>query len=224
MKRLLQKLKTYIRRKADRYSKKCFIEQLPANAKLLDIGCGNNSPYHTKLLRHDLFYIGLDITDYNQEVNPHSHSDRYIVVPAEKFISEIDKFNNSVDAIISSHNIEHCDNQTQMLQSMAGALKIGGTIFISFPCEKSWTFPSRKGTLNFFDDPTHKHIPSFDNIVSILKENNIALNVSIKRHRPIYHFIRGLIKEPLSIWRKQVMGGTWALYGFESIIWGRRIK
>ena len=59
-----------------------------------------------------------------------------------------------------------------MLLAMLQSLKDGGQIFISFPSERSITFPSRAGTLNYYDDLTHKEFPpDFDGIIDLLREN-----------------------------------------------------
>ena len=42
---------------------------------------------------------------------------------------------------------------------MKKCLKKGGIIYLVTPSEKSIDFPSREGTLNYYDDKTHKYKP-----------------------------------------------------------------
>ena len=64
---------------------------------------------------------------------------------------------------------------------MLDSLKIGGLIYLSFPCEKSVNFPKREGTLNYFDDKTHQGMPpKFQALTDELKNNNFEIIFSIR--------------------------------------------
>lgn len=149
--------------------KDSFLSYVPKNAKILDVGCGNNSPYRVKSQRSDVFYVGLDVKNYNQENNPDFHADQYIIVPSDEFAGRINGFHDSFDAVISSHNLEHCSMPEEVLNNMLKTLKRGGLLYISFPCEESVHFPKSCGTLNFYDDPTHKRVISFENTIKIIR-------------------------------------------------------
>jgi hypothetical protein len=82
---------------------RAFIHGLPRDAVVLDVGCGNNSPYKTKTQRPDLHYIGIDVGDYNQTAS--MLADRYIVATPQGFVAEIHALEGNVDGAISSHNI-----------------------------------------------------------------------------------------------------------------------
>lgn len=204
------------------HGKLTFLSTLPKHGRVLDVGCGNNSPYIFKNWRPDLFYIGLDVGDYNQDVRPDSIGDRYIVVSPTDFASEIEKMKNALDGVVSSHNLEHCDNPTKVLIAMLRAVKQGGKIYLAFPCEESINFPKRKKTLNFFDDPSHKTPLDWVKICSIIHEEGFSIEFSYKRYRPFVLWSVGLLLEVLSIWKKRVLPGTWEYWGFESIIWASR--
>jgi SAM-dependent methyltransferase len=219
-----KKLKRIIRHRLYRFHKVTFIERLDSGVRVLDVGCGNNSPLLFKTLRPDLIYTGLDICDYNQTVGSADYADKYIIAPPDVFANLVDSFCEKFDAVVSSHNLEHCESPDEVLKAMGRALKLNGKIFLSFPCEQSRSFPSRQGTLNFFDDSTHKKVPDFDEIISSLRSNGISIDMATRRCRPLPDFLIGLINEPMSALKKQVMHGTWALYGFESIIWGTRTE
>jgi len=214
-------LKTSLTRRMRHRGRVAFLEGLPRNAKVLDVGCGNNSPLLFKAQRPDLWYIGLDVGDYNQ-TSPHDFADQYLVTEPERFAEAIQSFESQVDAVVSAHNIEHCFDPDAVLDAMLKALKPGGRIYLSFPCEESVSFPKRAGTLNFFDDPTHRSVPHWEKIVSRMREAGLSIEFLAKRYRPLPFRLMGLVLEPFSARRKVVMRGTWDLYGFESVIWGAR--
>jgi SAM-dependent methyltransferase len=205
--------------------KASFLNYIPKNAKVLDVGCGNNSPFRVKSKRPDIFYVGLDVGNYNQKANPNCYADRYIIVSSKDFVEEIKKFCNSFDAIISSHNLEHCERQDEVLDAMLKALKKGGKIYLSFPCEESINFPKRRDTLNFYDDPTHLRMLNFNKTIDKIKSNSLVIDFAVKRYRPFILFMIGLILEPFAFILKRNMpfGSTGAFYGFETIIWASRI-
>lgn len=199
---------------------RAFVGELALNARLLDVGCGNNSPFKVKTQRPDLHYIGLDVGNYNQ-TRP-MLADEYILTKPDDFSLAIERLAGTVDAIISSHNIEHCLDPGRVVMAMAAALKPGGRMYISFPSKASATFPSRGGCLNFFDDPTHVELPDFDELVEHLKLCGCEILVSEKAYRPALLRATGALLEPISRLRGQTMIGTWAYYGFESVIWARK--
>lgn len=199
---------------------RAFVGTVGSQARLLDVGCGNNSPYKVKTQRPDLHYIGLDVGDYNQ-TRP-MLADEYILAGPEDFPLAIERLAGTLDAIISSHNIEHCLDPGRVLTAMAAALRPGGQMYVSFPSEASATFPSRGGCLNFFDDPTHLELPRFDQVADHLRAGGCEIIVSERLYRPVALRAAGALLEPLSRRRGRIMLGTWAYYGFESILWARK--
>lgn len=204
--------------------KLAFLRSLPPGARVLDVGCGNNSPRDAKILRPDLVYHGLDVGDYNQGDASIAYADSYEVVAPDRFADAIDRYEGQMDAVVSSHNLEHCLDPQAVLQAMARALRPGGRLYLAFPCEESVHFPSRRGTLNFFDDPTHRLVPAWPGVLAKLRECGLAMDLTCQRYRPGLLFVIGLLLEPLGrLASRNVPGSaTWALYGFESIIWARR--
>ena len=200
-----------------------FISNLNPEASILDVGCGNNSPYLIKSMLPRSTYTGLDIGDYNQ-IKPNI-ANEYILTTSENFTNEIKKNICRYDAVISSHNIEHCDDRLGTFIAMLESLKVGGHLYISFPCEQSVSFPSRDGTLNYYDDKTHKQIPpDFDAFLNILKAKNFAIEFSVKNYRPYILWALGMLLEPYSKITNRTNSLTWAYYGFESIIWARKLN
>lgn len=204
--------------------KLAFLKSLPAGAQVLDVGCGNNSPRDAKVLRPDLVYTGLDVGDYNQQ-DSIRYADAYIVVPPAEFAGAIAVHEGRMDAVVSSHNLEHCDDPAAVLQAMVRALRPGGSLYLAFPCEASVRFPKRRGSLNFFDDATHnKAPPVWKEVLDTLRAHGVSLLRAHRRYRPWVLAGVGLGLEPLAwiLGRNMPAGSTWALYGFESVIWGRR--
>jgi ubiquinone/menaquinone biosynthesis C-methylase UbiE len=201
-----------------------FIRSLPPGARILDVGCGNNSPSYVKNMRPDLYYIGLDVGDYNQDNTSLIAANEYHVSTPSRFTESIERFYLTIDGVVSSHNLEHCDDYRAVLRAMARTLKPGGRMYLSFPCEASVRFPHRQGCLNFFDDPTHQYLLPWASIIEELASLGMLFEFRSRRYRPLALALIGLLYEPSSAIRREVAtnGATWALYGFESVIWARR--
>lgn len=200
-----------------------FLKSLDENASILDVGCGNNSPFKTKKVLKNCLYTGIDICDYKQFSK--NLADRYIVADRQTFHKSIEKLKDQFDAVISAHNLEHCDNREKTLLAMLSAVKPGGLIYLSFPCEESINFPTRRGTLNYYDDESHlEKPPNLEWVLQHLKRNNFSVEVLAPRYRPTLVSIIGFLMEPLSSYTKKIYPGTWEFYGFETIIWARRLS
>lgn len=203
------------------WGKEAFLRSLAPDSRILDLGCGNNSPRKTKDILPGCHYIGLDVGDYNQTDD--IPADEYIVVNSDMFKNAIDGFADSIDAVISAHNIEHCDDRYGVAISLARSLKIGGKAYISFPAYDSIAFPNRVGTLNYYDDGGHVgDPPNFGKIISILVENGLNIIYASTRYQPPIHWILGLGTEQSSQDEGVIKDGTWCYWGFESVIWAER--
>jgi hypothetical protein len=80
----------------------------------------------------------------------------------------------------------------------------------------------REGTLNFWDDDTHVRPPDYQRVLDLLAAEDVTIDFAAKRYRPAARLAVGVLTEPISRARKKVMPGTWALYGFETVIWGTK--
>lgn len=202
--------------------KERFLIRLGSNATILDVGCGNDSPRFTKNLLPDCYYVGIDVADYQQKSK--TLADRYIICTPEEFHTEIESA-GKFDAVISSHNFEHVDDRNATLQAMLSAVRIGGMLYMAFPTAKSIGFPSRLGTLNYFDDPTHKGLPpDFKQIKRMLKSHGFRIVYARSSYKPLMLWTLGLAQERKSIFLGKILLGTWAFWGFESIIWAKKTK
>ena len=131
-----------------------------------------------------------------------------------------------MDAVISSHNLEHCENPIAVIEAMAVALKPQGRLYLAFPSEASVGFPSRRGSLRFSDDPTHRAPPSWTDVIRQLSSSGMTMDFAARRYRPWVAAGVGAVLEPVSMLSRRVMplGSTWALWGFESVIWATKSR
>lgn len=165
----------------NRRGKPEFIKSLRRGARLLDVGCGSNAPKISKDLRPDIYYVGIDVQNYNQDPPSALFADEYVLTTPAGFVERILQFGYVFDAIISSHNIEHCDNPQDVLSSIISFLKPNGQLFLSFPTEASVRFPRRRGTLNFYDDQEHKRAPNLMDIIQRLKRRTFGAEFVVYR-------------------------------------------
>ena len=194
---------------------------LNPKGKLLDVGCGSVTPFRIKSRFPNLFYTGIDICDYDQQMS--KVLDEYIITTPDEFANTIENIDTKFDMVISSHNLEHCNDREKTLLAMIKVLKVGGYLYLAFPSEKSVNFPNRKGCLNYYDDPTHKNSPpDFDKIINTLKENNLEIIFAKKSYKPFLEWIAGFFLERKSKKDKEVKDGTWSYWGFVSVIWAKK--
>jgi ubiquinone/menaquinone biosynthesis C-methylase UbiE len=198
--------------------KSAFFNKLPASCRVLDVGCGNDSPLLFKSRFPQGHYTGIDVSDYRHSVP--IMADAYHVTTSSGFAAKIAEFQNEFDAVTSSHNLEHCEDRDGTLIAMAGALKPGGLLYLSFPSQATLSFPSRKGTLNYRDDPTHlNEPPQLGHVIALLQAHRLKVLFQSDRYQPLLLRTLGKLREPESLRSKTVVKGTWEYYGFESIIW-----
>lgn len=203
------------------WGKEAFLRTLAPDCRIADIGCGNDSPAFTKSILPGCHYIGLDVGDYNQSSS--GLAEEYVVVPPEAFRGAIEKLEGSLDALISAHNLEHCDDRAGTLDAMARALKPGRRAYVSFPSAATVAFPKRKGTLNYHDDATHKGTPpDFGEVISALTRNGLRIVYAASRYQPPIRWLIGLETEADSARDRELKSETWAFWGFEAIIWAER--
>ena len=122
---------------------------------LLDVGCGNHSPSITKYWFPKCVYYGLDKDkSYNNTAEDIRLMDGFYEVDLTKGqLHEIPQ--NHFDVIVMTHIIEHLLKGEEVIVNLLTKLKPGGYMYVEYPSFRSTKFPSMKGTLNFFDDPTH---------------------------------------------------------------------
>lgn len=198
-----------------------FLLRVPPGAHLLDVGCGKDSPKRIKAIVPDIHYTGIDTSDWNQ----HSQSlgDEYLLSTPEDFADALGALPSKFAVVIWNHNIEHCNHPHSVLVNIISRMTRGATLYLAMPCGESITFPKRRGTLNYYDDWTHNNKPPDILILrSLLRSYGLNITVYQPRYRPLLWASIGFLQEPFSAARRHIYGGTWALYGFESIIWAQK--
>ena len=196
-----------------------FLNSIPKNSFILDVGCGNNSPLLVKTFLPNSYYVGIDIDNYNNDYDVDKVADEYILSNPNDFVKSLRSIDNYFDAIISSHNIEHCNDRVGVLNAMIDKLNYGGKIYLSFPSKESINFPKRIGCLNYYDDPTHKDLPpDFDLILEILRDKKLKVIFSKTNYKPFLLSCIGIFSNFFSNFTKKVHVGMYEVWGFESII------
>jgi SAM-dependent methyltransferase len=197
-----------------------FLKQLDPQANILDVRCANGSLARIRRTLPLCRYTGIDVFPDDSYVN--GENEKFIVAEPEKFDSAIAGEGRRFDAVISRHNLEHCNDRDKTLAAMLGCVVQGGQLYISFPSAESVNFPQRQGTLNYHDDSTHVGSPpDFAGVTKTILENGFEIEFSARNFRPLVDRVRGFLNEPRSRKQNRLMAGTWAYYGFESIIWAR---
>ena len=190
---------------------------------ILDVGCGNDSPYYYKKYFPDIIYEGID-KDLNYNLSKKSINliDKFFQKNLEKDdLNDIK--DDHYDFIVISHVIEHLDNGYELIKTLSIKVVKNGYIYIEYPSEKSKNFPSLKGTLNFYDDPTHKSFYDIEQLNNILIHNNFKIIKSgIKRDILRIIFIPYMIIKSLFV-NHYIRGSVfWDLYGFAEFILAKK--
>lgn len=195
-----------------------FLSRSKKNSKILDVGCGNRSSIFIKSIIPSAEVFGIDIGDYNQSVESKKLYKHYITTPPEDFHSAIYNLKENFDMVISNHNIEHCNNPSGTFSAMIDGLAVGGDLFIATPSMRSVNFPSRGGTLNFYDDSTHK---SPIDLMEMFQSESHRIECIYYSHsyQPFFWALVGMVNEYISKKKNENMLGTWDYFGFEQIIW-----
>jgi len=155
-----------------RFATKYFDNEHP---KVLEVGIGNDSPLEFKKVFQNADYYGVD-KDLNYNL-----SDKGIHVMKNFYQINLEKDSlekipdNFFDYVIIAHVIEHINNGEEIIENLSKKLKPGGGFYIEYPRKASAKFPSMKGTLNFYDDPTHKRFYELRSLEKILTKSGFEI-------------------------------------------------
>jgi len=195
--------------------------------RILDIGCGNNSPSVTKRWFPGCHYTGADIQRYNLSGEDDAAMDAFYLLGADGTGYEAIP-NAAFDLVVLNHVIEHMSEPAPILAALCTKLKPGGYIWIAFPSLRSLSLPSSDDeTLQFCDDPTHVRLPDIREVANILLANRVkVIHAGPSREGLLTSFADSfkLLKRLL---RKVVTGrfsgrGVWYLLRFEDHVLGQR--
>ncbi|MBI5711620.1 MAG: class I SAM-dependent methyltransferase [Candidatus Eisenbacteria bacterium] len=190
---------------------------------LLDVGAGNHSASLTKRWFPNCHYAGIDRDrSYNNDGADFAAMDeffeldltdlRFEAIPGARY-----------DVILMAHVIEHLPNGDEVIRGLVPKLRPGGVICIEFPGRRSLHLPSKKGTLNFHDDPTHVRLLTAGEVAGLLRGLGLEVLRAGTRRDPL-----GILLLPVHALRAKqahgyVPGGVfWDLLGFADYVVGRR--
>ncbi len=193
------------------------------SCKVLDIGSGSHSATITKKHFPLCHYTGVDRDqNYDNDAEDLANMDEFIQLDLTelKFDAIPD---NHYDIIVMSHIIEHLHNGDDVVKGLMPKLKEGGVFYVEFPCEASKDFPSKKGTLNFYDDDTHVRIYSIEEIAGIFNKGGMKVLQSGKNRRLINILLMPIKIVVQKIQLGYVKGGVyWDWYGFADYLIARK--
>lgn len=191
--------------------------------KILDVGAGSHSATITKKWYPKCEYHGIDrVKNYQNSMGDIQIMDTFyeMDVTMLEFSSIPDRY---FDLVIMSHIIEHLSNGEKVIEGLVSKLKYNGLLYIEFPSVRSLNLPSMKGTLNFYDDPTHCRVFERREIEGILKLHSFEIIYSRVRR----DWVR-IICTPLLILNSLVKYGFvagsvfWDITGFAEIVIARK--
>lgn len=186
---------------------------------VLDIGCGNHAPTRLRNVFPGAKYFGVDRASYNLTEEDLRSMDVFIILDLET--NRISRYleEGKFELINFSHVIEHLDNGEEVLRQLRRLQPPKSLLYIETPSEESLHFVSRPGTLNFFDDPTHKRVYSLEEITNILRSENYLILKSGKRRDYRRILLFPLLACIFVILGKRIPGPVvWDIIGFANYL------
>jgi SAM-dependent methyltransferase len=193
--------------------------------RILDIGCGNNSPSTTKRWFPGCYYAGADINQYNNNNEDIVALDAFYLLGSDgSGYSAIP--DSSYDFVILHHVVEHMTAPAAIVAAVCSKLKPGGYIWIAFPSLRSLSLPPAHGTLQFCDDPTHVYVADIREVSNILLANEVTV-LHAGRSRDFVRTLIGAAVLPWALLKRLITGrlsskGLWYVLGFEDHVFGQR--
>ena len=186
--------------------------------KILDVGCGNCSPSLTKKFYPKCKYYGLDVsTNYNLSEEDFKVMEHFYECDLSK--GNLDMIEDFFDCIILSHVIEHTENGEDVILNLLTKVKKEGIIYIEFPSPRSVHLPHMRGTLNFYDDPTHIRLYNLDALKSLLTSNQcLIVKSGVRRSFKRILFLPLYLIASLILYKHVVASVFWDITGFADYI------
>lgn len=195
--------------------------------RVLDVGCGGNSASEIKIILPHSRYVGVDRTlDYHNSADSLLAIDEFIQIDLNSDLRILERAleGKIFDIIILNHIIEHTHQGISLINICTRHLEPGGTIYIEWPSLRSLHLPSLRGTLNFFDDPTHVRLYSVKEIINtLLNQDLLILKAGARRN--LYTIVLSLPRLMQCILTdKSPAGALWDILGFADIVIGQKKK
>jgi ubiquinone/menaquinone biosynthesis C-methylase UbiE len=212
-----------IRRKISHYKYR-FVNSLKKEKLLvLEVGIGNDAPLIFKRYYPQAVYDGLDIDlNYNLSKESINFLNKFYQIDLEKTdLNEIE--DNYYDYIICAHVIEHLCNGEEIVDKLSRKIKKDGLIYFEYPSEKSKKLPSKRGSLNFYDDKTHKNTYDINRLRKILIANNFKI-IRSGNKRDLIRIVLFPYIALKTLYKNGYIGGFayWDMLGFADYILAKR--
>jgi len=197
------------------------LRRLPFN--FLDAGAGSHSATLTKQWFPLCDYYGIDRTkDYENDKADFAVMKKFYEMDLMK-LQFTNIPDNHFDVLMMSHVIEHLSNGDKVIEALLPKLKAGGVVYLEFPAARSTRFPSKKGTLNFYDDPTHCRLYSLNEVSDILIQNGCKILRSGVRRDWIRILLLPLLMIKSKVKLGYVAGGVfWDILGFADFVYAKK--
>jgi len=190
-----------------------------ASFNLLDVGCGNHSPSIAKYWFPRCRYYGLDRDPhYNNDSRDTGLMDGFYQIDlVEDTLDEVP--NEFFDLVIMAHIIEHLPNGEDVIKGLLPKLRKNGYMYLEYPSFRSTRLPSMRGTLNFFDDPTHCRLYSQMDLYNLFMVNGCKIVKGGTRRRALFIVLMPLRVIHDLVRHRYVSGSAfWDLMGFAEYI------
>ncbi len=192
-------------------------------AKILDIGVGNHSASVTKRWFPDCQYYGVDLDrNYNNDAADFAAMEAFYAMDLTRldFTAIPDQF---FDVILMSHVIEHLTNGDLVVAGLLPKLKPGGIIYLEYPSLRSTFFPHMRGTLNYFDDPTHCRIYTLPELYNLMmRQGMTVLRGGTRRDWVRVILLPLLLLNSIRVFGFVSGGCFWDLLGFAEYVVARK--
>lgn len=190
----------------------------------LDAGAGSHSASLTKQWFPLCNYYGIDRTrTYENDENDFKAMAGFYEMDLTRLEFSVIP-DDYFDVLMMSHVIEHLPNGDQVIERLLSKLKKGGVIYIEFPSVRSTKFPSKKGTLNFYDDDTHCRLYSIQEVANILVKNRCTILKSGIRRDWVRILLMPLWIISSKIKLGYIAGGVfWDILGFADYVFAEKI-
>ncbi|MFA4850930.1 MAG: class I SAM-dependent methyltransferase [Bacteroidales bacterium] len=143
----IEKFIDHFRRKKAKY----IAAQIPENAKVLDLGCGNGRFLHHLSVFGNFDLHGIEMEGVSAERAAKVKEIKLKVKP----LSQSDYPDDTFDAITLFHVFEHIDNPEETLGIIKNILKKDGLFVVSFPNIAGWQAKIFRGKWYHLDPPRH---------------------------------------------------------------------
>lgn len=136
---------------------------LPANGRLLDVGClGFSQVEAARLLgRTDIQHFGVDYAPAHADIVPTGFTFREADLRTQPIPFDDDSF----DVVVANHVIEHVPDPIALVAECVRVCRPGGTVYLECPSERTLWLPGVPFrhdlfcSFSYYDDPTHNSRP-----------------------------------------------------------------